>query len=123
MVHEKYLTFNSYLIGWVEAIEDEYALLSYYVSGTKFNVDKYILKLENIKNGVEGFDFQSMRQTDTCFGGGSGTLDFEDVLKKGLMTFESSHGLDESFEIPIDEVIEILKEYKEHLVKGGFYDD
>jgi hypothetical protein len=42
------------------------------------------------------------------------------VLKKGLMTFESRHGLDESFEIPIDDVIQILKEYKEHLVKGGF---
>ena len=122
MVHEKYLTFNPYLIGWVEAIEDEYALLSYYVSDTKFNVDKYILKLENIKNGVEGFDFQSMRLKDTSYAGGSGQLDFEEVLENGLMYFESDGGLDQSFSMPIDEVIEILKEYKEHLVKGGFYD-
>ena len=122
MVHEKYLTFNSFLIGWVEAIEDEYALLSYYVSATKFNVDTHILELENIKNGVEGFDFQSMRLKDTSYAGGSGQLDFEEVLENGLMYFESDGGLDQSFSMPIDEVIEILKEYKEHLVKGGFYD-
>lgn len=113
----KYLKFSPLLIGWTEPIDPKYMLLSHYVDDCKYGVDEEIEFLEKVKRGDEGYDYKTLQLEPTDYGNGTGGLDFSETLSKGLVYFESYDKKNPSFDLPIDEVIEILKEFKEHIKK------
>lgn len=90
-------------------IEDKDLLLAFFVSETKHNLGEVISELESIQNGEKTFEEIMEDYADWTFWNNEGefTCDKDTAYFEGIG--ESKYP---SMEIPLKELIEILKEWK-----------
>ena len=101
-------------VGWAVGIEDKDALLGYFVSDTKYSINKVINNLEQIAKGEKTFEEIMQDSFDWTFGSGSGTFECD----KSTAYFIADEDTDlPSMEMPLKELIELLYDWKTFLGK------
>ena len=102
-------------VGWAVGINDKDALLGYFVSDTKYDVQEVITKLENVQKEEKTFEeVLDHPQVSWDYGEGSGILDCDKETAYFIADSESNLP---NMQMPLKELIEILYEWKMFLDK------
>ncbi|KQT26170.1 hypothetical protein ASG22_05735 [Chryseobacterium sp. Leaf405] len=95
----------------VKCVDDKYMLLSYFVGQFRFldDIQEVIDDLENVKNGLQTWgDIIYPLGNNWDIGYGNGSLDVEN----NVAYFLTGNKYNKSFKIPIQEFIDIMKDWK-----------
>ncbi len=93
------------------ATDNKYILLSYFVAHTYFIIDKTISDLESVASGEKTFEEIMEGYAPWTFGNDSGEL----VYNKDTAKFISLDSMYPDIEMPLQELIDILYEWKTYI--------
>lgn len=105
----KSLIDGSEIIG-PKALEEKYILLSYFISETRYNINEVLQDLESVASGEKTFEeIKDHPQVAWSFGEESGKLE---CTKDTAYFIAYEQSTIPSMEMPLQELIEILKDWK-----------